>query len=205
MPAETMLLTFLVASLVTVAIPGPSVLFLMARSIEGGRMAGIYSMLGLETGALIHVGAAAAGLTALVSASAPALAVLRYAGAAYLLYLGVRQLRPRADAGLGGDGAVGTHRHFRDGILVDLLNPKTGLFFVAFLPQFIDPASGPAALQACALGLCFVVIAVLFDGSYVLLAGRLGGFIHRSPRARQRLDRVTGGVYVALAGAAAFV
>jgi threonine/homoserine/homoserine lactone efflux protein len=204
MPAETMLLAFLVATFVTVAIPGPSVLFLMARSIEGGRPAGIYSMLGLETGALIHVGAAAAGLTAVVAASPPALAVLRYAGAAYLLFLGVRQLRARVRDS-GEAVPVGTRRHFRDGVLVDLLNPKTGLFFVAFLPQFIDPASGPAALQVGLLGLCFVLLAVLFDGGYVLLAGRLGGLIHGSPRGRQHLDRVTGGVYVALAGAAAFV
>jgi threonine/homoserine/homoserine lactone efflux protein len=101
--------------------------------------------------------------------------------------------------------STGTGRHFRDGILVDLLNPKTGLFFVAFLPQFVDPSSGPAALQVCVLGLCFVVLAVLFDGGYVLLAGRLSGFVRRSPRAQLRMGRVTGGVYVALAGAAVFV
>jgi len=201
---STSLLAFLAATVAILAVPGPSVVYVMTRSLDQGRTAGLYSMLGLETGALLHVCAACAGLTALVATSAPALTVLRYAGAAYLVYLGVRQLcRPARDQS-EVTLVVSRRRLFRDGVLVDLLNPKTGLFFVAFLPQFIDPAGGPASLQVLVLGLCFVALAVLCDSSYVLLAGRVGRAIRSSPRVRGRLDRGTGLVYLGLAAVAAF-
>ena len=205
MPDGSMFPAFLAATLVTVAVPGPSVVFLVARSIELGRSAGLRSMLGLETGALIHVAAAAAGLTALVAASDTALLVLRYGGAAYLLHLGVSRLVARPVPVAAGPVERTTRGLFRDGVLVDLLNPKTALFFLAFLPQFVDPGAGPAAAQVCVLGLCFVTVAVLFDGSYVLLAGRLRERVRRSAAGGRGFDRLTGGVYLALAGAAVVV
>jgi threonine/homoserine/homoserine lactone efflux protein len=204
MPAAASLLAFLAATIAILVVPGPSVVYVMTRSLDQGRIAGLYSMLGLETGALLHVCAACAGLTALVATSAPALTVLRYAGAAYLIYLGVRQLcRPTGDQPDVGLLAVSRRRLFRDGVLVDLLNPKTGLFFVAFLPQFIDPAGGPASVQVLVLGMCFVALAVICDSSYVMLAGRVGRAIRSSPSVRGRLDRGTGLVYLGLAAVTA--
>lgn len=155
MPTLTTLLIFAAATLALLVVPGPSVVYVVARSLEHGRTAGLMSVLGLETGALIHVAAAAAGLTALVSSSPWAFTVLRYVGAAYLISMGLRQFRQRhGEVVEGGTGtSVSNLRLFRDGVLVDVLNPKTGLFFLAFLPQFVDPSRGAASAQIVVLGL----------------------------------------------------
>ena len=193
MPSPDTLLVFGAATLALLLVPGPSVLFIVARTLEHGRRGGLTSMLGVETGALLHVLAATAGLGALVAASPDALLALKLAGAAYLVYMGVRALRGRgAHAAAGGDG-----RLFRQGLLVDALNPKTAMFFVAFLPQFIDPA-GDVALQTLALGLVFVGLATLTDTAYALLAGTV------TERLRTRhLSKVAGTAYLGLAGALA--
>lgn len=202
-PTGPALLTFLVATLALLLMPGPSVLYVMARSLDQGRRAGLWSMLGLETGALLHVVAAVVGLTALLASSTAALHTVRWAGAAYLLYLGARQLlqpQPPWD----GTAPVGrTQRLYLDGVLIDLLNPKTALFFIAFLPQFVDARRGSASMQILVLGLVFVALAVVCDSSYVVTAGLLSGWIRRSPRVQRHLSRSTGVVYVALAVAAA--
>jgi threonine/homoserine/homoserine lactone efflux protein len=149
-------------------------------------------MLGVETGALLHVLAATAGLSALVTASPSALLAVKLGGAAYLLVLGVRALR-----GSGGEAAPAagaSRRLFRQGLVVDALNPKTAMFFLAFLPQFIDPAAGSVALQTLVLGLCFVALATLSDGAYALLAGFAAARLKRS----RRLKRVSGAAYIGL-------
>lgn len=164
----------------------------------------MYSVLGLETGALLHVALTAAGLAALLAASELAFAVLRYAGAAYLVLLGVRALLARGgedDEHPGTVESVSRLRLVRDGVLVDLLNPKTALFFIAFLPQFVDPARGSAVSQLVVLGLCFVALAAVCDSAYALVAAGLTARLRGSRRARRRVDVASGGVYLCLAGA----
>src|SRR3954451_5391485 len=169
MPPLPTLALFAAATLALLLIPGPSVLFIVARTLEHGRRGGLVSMLGVEAGALAHVLEATAGLGALVAASPDALLVLRLAGAGYLLVLGVRALRGGAVAATPAGG----RRLFRPGLLVDALNPKTSMFFSAFLPQSVDPAHGPVWTQTLVLGLTFVALATLTDGLYALAASRL--------------------------------
>lgn len=205
MPDSTTLLLFAGSALALLAIPGPSVVYVFARTLEHGRPAGLASMLGLETGALAHVGLSAVGVTAVVAASAWSLTALRYAGAAYLVVLGLRELRrrrPMPGAAAAGTTPIPHRRLFLDGVLVDLLNPKTGLFFLAFLPQFVDPARGPVTSQVLVLGVCFVLLAGVVDTCYALAADRL-----RSRLERRTTDgrsgfwrRCSGVVYFALGG-----
>lgn len=194
MPSPEILLFFAATTLALLLVPGPSVLFIVARTLEHGRRGGLTSMLGVETGALVHVAAATVGLGALVAASPGALLVLKLAGAAYLLYMGVRALRGGGEAG-APTGTTG--RLYRQGLLVDALNPKTAMFFIAFLPQFIDPA-GDVALQTLVLGLTFVALATLTDTVYALLASTVAQRL----RARH-LSKVAGTAYIGLAGALA--
>jgi threonine/homoserine/homoserine lactone efflux protein len=200
MPAPETLAVFALASLALIAFPGPSVFYILARSFAGGRRAGVVSMLGVETGGLVHVAAATLGLSALLASSAVAFGVVKYAGAAYLIWLGISRLRAKEAPELPPtpDGAV-----FRQGVLVNVLNPKTALFFLAFLPQFIDPAMGPASLQAAVLGLLFVAIAFVSDGLYALLGGSIAERTRRSPAVRRRLDRASGAVLIGLGAVAA--
>ena len=194
MPEPSTLLLFAASAAALVLVPGPNLVYIITRSFEAGRRTGLASMLGVEAGTLVHVTAAAVGLSALLSSSAVAFEVIRWAGVAYLVYLGVRALRsggstqPAAPAGL--------RRSFAEGMLVNLLNPKVSIFFLAFLPQFVDPAQGGVGTQVVLLGVVFLVIASLLDVLYVLAAGLLA----------QRLDggrRFAGGVYLALAALAA--
>jgi threonine/homoserine/homoserine lactone efflux protein len=198
MPDPATLAIFAAATAVLLLVPGPSVLFIVARTLEHGRRGGLISMAGVETGALLHVAAASAGISALVAASPAALVVVKLGGAAYLLVLGVRALRGPHEgiAPSGGDCPRG--RLFRQGLLVDALNPKTAMFFLAFLPQFVDPAAGGVAGQTLVLGLCFVALATLSDGGYALLAGAVAERLRRSARARKGLRRMSGAAYVGL-------
>ncbi len=197
MPTPTTLALFAAASAVLLLIPGPSVLFIVARTLEHGRRGGLVSMLGVESGALLHVAAATAGVSALVAASPAALIAVKLGGAAYLLLMGVRALRRPPELSLGATGSA-PGRLFRQGLVVDALNPKTAMFFLAFLPQFIDPGAGAVAGQTLVLGLCFVVLATLSDGGYALVAGAAAERLRRSGRARSRLRRVSGAAYVGL-------
>jgi threonine/homoserine/homoserine lactone efflux protein len=196
-PSLATLLLFAGSILALLAVPGPSVLYVVARTVEQGRAAGLVSVLGLETGALIHVAAAAAGLSALVASSPSAFTALRYGGAAYLLWLGIRALRrSRVQTPQPLGGAAPYRRLFRDGALVDLLNPNTSLFFLAFLPGFVHEGHGPVALQVVVLGLVFVALAALTDGAFALAAARVSrGVRRRSPRP---LALASAGAYGAL-------
>ena len=201
MPAPSTLLLFAGASLALLAIPGPAVIYLATRSLDQGRAAGTVSMLGVETGTFAYALAAAAGLTGLIAASATAFTVVRYAGAAYLLYLGARKLLEREEP---QEVVVsGRSQLFLKGMLVQLLNPKIAIFFVAFLPQFVQSSRGPIALQILVLGTIFTLLAVLSDGAYVLLAGAVGGWIRSGRRARSWLAKLSGGVYIGLGVTAA--
>ncbi|WP_235735905.1 LysE family translocator [Nocardioides alcanivorans] len=209
MPSTTTFALFLVVTMTMLLIPGPSVVYVVARSIERGRMAGLSSMLGLEAGMLVHVLASAAGVSALIASSEVAFTVLRWCGAGYLVLLGIRQFRQcnlaATDLAEHPSPPASHGRLFRDGFLVDVLNPKTSLFFVAFLPQFVDPARGPAPVQLLVLGLCVVPLAALTDGSYALLAGGLRRRFDGSARAKGRVNLVTGALYCGLAGFAVMV
>jgi threonine/homoserine/homoserine lactone efflux protein len=194
MPEPSTLLLFAASAAALVLVPGPNLVYIITRSIEAGRRTGLASMLGVEAGTLVHVTAAAVGLSALLSSSAVAFEAVRWAGVAYLVYLGVRALRsggsaqPAAPAGL--------RRSFAEGMLVNLLNPKVSIFFLAFLPQFVDPGQGGAGSQVVVLGVVFLVIASLLDVLYVLAAGLLAKRLHGG-------RRFAGGVYLALAALAA--
>jgi threonine/homoserine/homoserine lactone efflux protein len=202
MPDTSTLALFALSTMGLLLIPGPTVMFIVARSAELGRSAGFVSMLGVEAGALVHVGVATAGLSALVASSPTAFAVLKYGGAAYLVGLGISRLRRAGDHDPATRSTAGRWSLFGQGLLIDLLNPKTALFFLAFLPQFVEPGHGSAALQIAVLGGCFVVLATINDTAYAIAAGALGSRIKRS-RARRRVDTGSACVYLALGGLAA--
>ena len=199
MPDASTLLTFSVAALALLLVPGPSVLYIVARSLHQGRRAGLVSALGVQTGGLVHVLAATVGVSALVMSSALLFTALKVVGAAYLIYLGVRTLlAPEETADLPTPPAQPLRRVFTQGALVNALNPKTALFFLAFLPQFVDPTRGPVALQTLALGGLFLGLATLSDGSYALLAGSVGKRLQGNRVFARRQKYLTGGVYIAL-------
>jgi len=163
---------FVAAALVLLITPGPAVLYIVARSIDQGRRAGLVSMLGVHAGTLVHVAAAAAGLSALLVASAMAFSVAKYLGAAYLVFLGVRRLLDRTTS-VTSRRPERRHlrRAFLDGVVVNVLNPKTALFFLAFLPQFVTVSRGAVPAQILGLGVVFVALGLLTDGLYALTAG----------------------------------
>lgn len=199
LPDSSTLTLFVGVVLALLLVPGPAVLFVVARSVEQGRLAGVVSVLGLGLGGLVHVAAAAGGVSALLAASPGLLWGLRVAGAAYLVYLGVRTLRSEpAAAAASKPTSPSLRRAFRDGVIVQVLNPKAALFLFAFLPQFVDPARGRATTQMATLGLLFVLMAVLCDGAYALLAGTVRRWLRESPRAVRYRTRFAGWSYVTL-------
>jgi threonine/homoserine/homoserine lactone efflux protein len=206
MPAPATLLVFALAASVLVAIPGPNHIYIVTRSIAQGRRIGLASAFGVETGTLVHISAATVGLSALFASSAVAFDTLRYAGAAYLAYLGIRALlRDDAIELDGGAAPPSARRAYLDGVLVNVLNPKVALFFLAFLPQFVDPARGAMSTQILVLGLVVFAIATTSDVVYALAAGALGGWLRSRP-AFVRVQRyLTGCIYLGLAAAATFV
>lgn len=197
LPAWPLLSAFLVASLLLAVTPGPGVLYIVTRSLAQGRRAGLASVAGVAVGNLGNAFAAACGLAALFAVSSLAFSVLKYAGAAYLVWLGVQMLRHRQEPMSAGTlEAVPFLRLFRDGFIVALLNPKTTLFFAAFLPQFIDTSATPM-LQALTLGALFVGIAFVTDSLYALAAGAFARFL-RNEAIRQNGRRISGGMFVGL-------
>jgi threonine/homoserine/homoserine lactone efflux protein len=203
-PDASTLAVFTLAALALIVVPGPAVVYVLTQSVAHGRRAGLTSVAGIATGALVHVLAAAVGLSSLLVSSAIAFNVVKYLGAVYLVFLGIRWI-------LGRDGSIALvdapskplRRLFRDGFVVEVLNPKVALFFLAFLPQFVDPELGRIWLQIVVLGAIFVVVGVLSDGMYALLGGTFGGVLKRS-RAYLRIERyVSGLVFVGLGVVAA--
>jgi threonine/homoserine/homoserine lactone efflux protein len=200
-PDSTSLWLFSLAALALLVIPGPAVLYVVVQSAENGRRVGLASVAGIHLGTLVHVTAAAAGLSALIVASAFAFSAVKYAGAAYLVYLGVRRLG--RDAALTVDrGRESLRRAFARGAVVNVLNPKTALFFLAFLPQFVDPDRGAVWSQALVLGLVFVGLGFVSDSLYALAAGSAANLLRR----RRGLMRYGSGfVYIGLGATAALV
>jgi len=195
MPELHTLAIFAAASVAFLAVPGPSVIYIVSRSLAEGRTAGIVSALGIQAGGLVHVTAATIGVSALLASSATAFSVVKYAGAAYLISIGVRRLLDGDAAAEEGNGPVGRRRLFWQGVVVNSLNPKTALFFLAFLPQFVDPDRGAVAPQVLALGVLFLVLATLSDSTYALVAGSVRPWLGERRRA---MARVSGLSYIGL-------
>jgi threonine/homoserine/homoserine lactone efflux protein len=204
MPQPNQLQLFVLASLALLVVPGPAVLYIVARSMHQGRMAGIASVAGVQVGACVHIVAAAFGLSALLLSSALAYSAVKYLGAAYLIYLGLRQVLSREAPGAEAPRTAGAfeprslRRVFAQGVVVNVLNPKAALFFLAFLPQFVDPARGSVAMQMLFFGALFIGLAMLSDGTYALLAGSLGNWLRHSPRFWRGQRFFASAVYIGL-------
>ena len=196
LPAWPLLTAFVSASLLLAVTPGPGVLYIVTRSLAQGRNAGLASVAGVALGNLANAIGAAVGLAALFSVSSTAFVVVKYLGAAYLVYLGIRALT-RASNGTPTAATTRQPRVFRDGLWVAVLNPKTTLFFAAFLPQFMDPGANPM-LQGITLGGLFVVIAAITDSVYALAAGTLGPAIGRGPPFRRFGRWLSGTTFIGL-------
>ncbi|NQV05161.1 LysE family translocator [bacterium] len=203
MPDTSTLTAFSVAALILFVVPGPAVLYVVSRSMTGGRKAGLVSVLGLHAGSVVYVIAAMAGLTAILVRSTAAFTAVKWAGALYLIYLGVRTLLADDDADdLRTVGEGGLRRAFTQGFIVNLLNPKTAIFFVAFVPQFVDPAEPPPT-QILVLGILFIILGTLSDSAYALVAGSVGSALQEKPAWRRGRRWVSGAIYLALGVAAA--
>ena len=206
MPSATSFGIFLTAAIVLAVSPGPGMLYVLARSLRGGRREGLASSLGTAVGGFGHVVAAAFGLSVVLATSATAFSVIKYAGAAYLLYLGIRTIvAGKETAEADPDVTASTWLAFRQGITTEVFNPKTALFFLSFLPQFIN-RDAPAIPQFLLLGTISVALNTSADVVVSLLAGPIGARLRRSPRLRTGQRFASGGalvglgVYVAVAG-----
>jgi RhtB (resistance to homoserine/threonine) family protein len=192
--------TFMLASLLLNVTPGPDTLYIVSRSVSQGRRAGLVSALGISTGCLVHTGLAAFGLSAILAASATAFEAVKYAGAFYLIYLGIRALRKRPAQVEGMTSSP--HRSalalYRQGVMTNVLNPKVALFFLAFLPQFIVPNSGLGPVPFLILGLLFVTQGALWCFLIVLSASYATKALRTNGRAALILEKLTGIVFIAL-------
>jgi threonine/homoserine/homoserine lactone efflux protein len=193
------LLFFMGAALALLLIPGPAVLYITARSASQGRVAGLVSVLAIETANFVQAVAAALGLSAILLSSALAFDVVKYLGAAYLIYLGIRKLMA-SDNGVEDEEVKkeSLTRIFWQGFAVNILNPKTALFFFAFLPQFVDPAKGNVTGQNLLLGVIFVGLAIITDSLYALLASSLAGKLNGNKRFQNGQRYFAGLVYIGL-------
>jgi threonine/homoserine/homoserine lactone efflux protein len=199
------LVLFVGGSLILLVIPGPAVTYIVSRSIEHGRTAGLVSVMGVVTGTLCHLAAATLGLSALLLSAPLSLQFVKFVGAAYIVYLGIRTLRSEDTEWVEPVNTTARFaRLFGEGMLVNVLNPKTAFFFFAFLPQFVDPARGHATLQILELGLLFVLLSWCTDSTYAWVGGTIGRRIRGSARLRRAERNVAGGFLIALGVACAF-
>ena len=198
-PFETLAAFFGVSLLLCVS-PGPDNIFVLLQSALHGRRAGLLVVAGLCTGLIVHTSAVALGLAAVFAASATAFTVLKIAGALYLAWLAWQAFRAPVEALPDSPAKRGeAARMYPRGVFMNITNPKVGIFFLAFLPQFVDPAVGWVSVQVFWLGLSFIVATFLVFGAIACFAGVIGGFLTRSVRARRGLNRVAGCVFLALA------
>jgi threonine/homoserine/homoserine lactone efflux protein len=190
---------FLAGALILLVIPGPAVFYILSRTIGQGRKAGVVSASGIAVGTLVHATAAALGLSAILVSSAHAFHIVQFAGALYLIFLGLRTLLSRDDAQLTSSASAHSlSRVFGQGVLVNLLNPKTALFFLAFLPQFVDTSRGHVPAQIFFLGGSFALLGLLSDSTWAMLAGTLAGRLRSSLRWRRAQKNISGGALIAL-------
>jgi threonine/homoserine/homoserine lactone efflux protein len=202
-PSASALALFCVASAALAVVPGPAVTYIVMQSVDKGRRAGLASALGVASGGMVHVAAATAGLSALVASSAAAFTTIKLVGAAYLIVVGIRRILARDDDETPTPGAGNHRRLYAQGVVVNVLNPKTALFFLAFLPQFVDPNRGSVTLQVAILGVVYVAIALVSDAAYALASDLLAGRLRRSGRGARARRWLSGGIFVALGVTAA--
>ncbi|MEV0382085.1 LysE family translocator [Nonomuraea sp. NPDC050643] len=191
---------FVTVSLTLVIIPGPNHLYITARGLAQGRSAGLASAFGVETGTLLHIAAAAAGLSYVISQSATLFAIVKWAGVAYLVYLGIRAFTSKQEEA-GRPEPQPLRKVYLEGVLVNVLNPKVALFFLAFLPQFVNPSAGSPALQVVLFGLTLLLLGLISDMVYALTAGALSTRLHG---AAKPLRYVSGIIYLSLGVITAF-
>ena len=192
-------LGFIGAALAVLLIPGLGVMYVVTRSVNEGRRAGLLSVLGLTTGALVHVIAATLGLSAILLASAAAFGVVKILGVGYLIFLGVRTLLARENAARAAYLApLSSRRLYTGGVLVSVFNPKLALFFLAFLPQFVVPGRAPIPQQVLVLGLIYIAMALITDSAYALLAASMGSRFSSGLLRGSMLRYVSGSVYLGL-------
>jgi threonine/homoserine/homoserine lactone efflux protein len=204
MPSTPTLASFALAATALILLPGPAMLFLISRGIgHGSRRLAVTSMAGIETATVVMVVATAFGLSAVISSSVIAFSVVKYAGAAYLVWLAIREFRSKGHFALDRAPVTNSRRAFADAFLVGISNPKTAVFFVAFFPQFLHRESGPIWSQVLVRGAIFALIGTVFDSIYALSAGSLGQWLGRHPRAVERQKYVSGSIFLAMGGAAA--
>lgn len=200
MPATEALLAFFITSLLLALAPGPDNIFVLTQSALRGKAAGLAVTMGLCTGLIVHTSAVALGLAAIFAASSLAFTVLKLCGAAYLLWLAWQAFRTSATeiTAVAGDQLTGWQL-YRRGILMNITNPKVSIFFLAFLPQFADPARGSLTLQMLLLGGLFILATIVVFGGIALVSGMLGNWLSRSPAVQRLMNRLTGAIFVALA------
>jgi threonine/homoserine/homoserine lactone efflux protein len=200
MPTTESFITFFTASILLGLAPGPDNIFVLTQSALRGKGAGIAVMFGLCTGLIGHSCAVAFGVAVIFQTSALAFSILKYIGAAYLLYLAWLSFRATAEQiGENGNGQLSRWKLYRRGIIMNITNPKVSIFFLAFLPQFAEPARGPLWAQLLILGGLFIVATILVFGSIALLAGSLGQWLNKSPRTQTVMNKIAGTVFVGLA------
>ncbi|MGD9606871.1 MAG: LysE family translocator [Leucobacter sp.] len=208
MPTPEALLAFILAAIVLIVIPGPSVLFVIGRSLSYGRRGGLMSVLGNGLGTLLLVAAVAFGVGAVVAQSIMLFTIVKLIGAAYLVYLGVQSIRHRRDGSIRDAGSKGPAMTpavlLRQGFIVGVTNPKTIVFFVAVLPQFVNFRAGSIPLQMLLLGLIAVVIGFVCDAIWALLAGTAQAWFARSPGRISAMRATGGGLMIGLGGVLAF-
>lgn len=200
MPSLPSILAFMLAAAILVAIPGPAVIYIVNRGISQGRRAAVISALGIETGALVHVVAATAGLSAVIASSRELFLIVKYAGAAYLVILGILAWRSRDEP---HDVAMplrraSLRRLYAQGIVVNVFNPKVGIFFLAFLPQFVAPGHGAVPLQMLVFGGIFLLVATVLDIGYALASGYVGEWLSRRRGIARLRNRIAGATYIGL-------
>jgi threonine/homoserine/homoserine lactone efflux protein len=197
--ADTNLVLFLTASLVVIVAPGPDNILVLTRGVAQGRSAALVSAAGASLGLVVHSGFAAVGLSALLAQSAVAFSVVKYVGAAYLIYLGVRALLDRGGFAVQrGEGPIPLRRVFTQAVASNVLNPKIAVFFLAYLPQFADPDTGGTALQLLALGLVFALLTLAIFSAIAVFSGTVGVWLRDRPKFADGLGWLTGGVLILL-------
>jgi threonine/homoserine/homoserine lactone efflux protein len=204
MPDNSTMLVVALASLALVVIPGPAVIYILTRSVSQGRSAGLVSAVGVNLGSSVHVLAALAGLTVLLANSAVAYTAVRWAGVSYLAWIGIRTLmKDDSDFAQPQLEQTALRKIFIQGVLVNMLNPKVAIFFLAFLPQFVDADASNATTQTLVLGMTLVTIGLITDSLYALAGGSVGEALRRRPTFARTTRIVSGSIYIALAGIAA--
>ncbi|BCH03201.1 LysE family translocator [Mesorhizobium loti] len=193
------LIAYIAVVLGFVFIPGPATLLTIARATSSGTKVGIATGAGIAAGDIFHTVMAMLGISAIIATSATLFSIVKYIGAAYLVYLGIRAIIEKTPADpAAGALAISADKAFRQAVLTEVLNPKTALFFLAFLPQFVRPEDGTVMLQLAVLGIVFVVLGLFSTIVFAVSAGRLGSFLRRNPTVLKWQGKVVGGIYCAL-------